>query len=510
MKPRDYQQEAIIATAKGFKEFDKQLIILPTGAGKTVVFAMQADRFRTKRNERTLFLAHRDELINQAADKIRSVTGVEPGIEKGQSHADRDKPFTVASIQTMQRNRLNSWNRDHFGFVVVDEAHHTLADSYLNTLGHFHDRAKVLGVTATPGRGDKRNLGEYYENISYEIGIVELIKRGYLSRVMIRTVPIKIDLNGIRQTAGDYKAADLSERLEPMFEKIIDGIQEFAPKRKTLVFLPLIKTSKLFVEMLRKRGISADHVDGEMEGRKDVLKAFNENRFQILSNAMLLLEGYDQPDVDCVIMLRPTRSTALYAQALGRGTRTAPHKENLLVLDFLWQFEKHNIIRPANIVAGTDGKAKAMTEISEEGGEIDLLELEAQAEDKLERALVKELENKNRRRRYSKMISLEELAVNVKKADIAKYEPTMRWHGEPPTDGQLKLLQKFKIDTEKIKFKGQASEIISTIMARQKASLATPTQMKWLTKFNHPNPSKCSFEEATKFLDEKFGKTVSN
>ena len=164
---RAYQMKALHQIHKGFEEFDRQLGVLPTGGGKTILFSRLAQDLQP---QRTLILAHREELISQAVDKLRTSTGIEAEVEMGDDRASLEAPVVVASIQTLMREpRRNRWPRDHFGLVVVDEAHHALADSYLNTLGHFHNHAKVLGVTATPDRGDKKNLGRYFQNIACEV-----------------------------------------------------------------------------------------------------------------------------------------------------------------------------------------------------------------------------------------------------------------------------------------------------------------------------------------------------
>jgi len=185
---RGYQVAASEAIQRGFTEYQRQLLVLPTGGGKTVVLAHLA---AINQPRRTLVLAHREELITQAVDKIRAITGLNADIEMADNHASSDAPVVVASIQTLMRSRRRErWARDHFGLVVVDEAHHSLADSYLGTLRHFDDHAFVLGVTATPDRSDKRNLGRYYQNIAYEVTLLDLIKQNWLAPIRVKTVPL--------------------------------------------------------------------------------------------------------------------------------------------------------------------------------------------------------------------------------------------------------------------------------------------------------------------------------
>ena len=215
---RAYQMKARQDIHAGFKEHDRQLAVLATGGGKTVLFSRLADDIQP---QRTLVLAHREELIDQAVDKLRASTGIKAQVEMGDQRASLDAPVVVASVQTLMREaRRGRWPRDHFGLVVVDECHHVLSDSYMSTLRHFHDHAKVLGVTATPDRGDKRNLGRYFQNIACEISLLDLIKQGWLAPIRVKTMPLQVDLEGVRTTGGDYSADDLGHALEPYLERI--------------------------------------------------------------------------------------------------------------------------------------------------------------------------------------------------------------------------------------------------------------------------------------------------
>ena len=193
-------------------------------SGKTILFAKLAEHYQPRR---TLVLAHREELINQAVDKIRKATGLVADVEMGDSHASLDAPVVVGSVQTLMReSRRNRFPRDHFGLVVVDEAHHVLAESYLSVMRHYDQYAFVLGVSATPDRGDKKNLGRYFQNIAYEISLLDLIKRQWLSPIRVKTVPLGLDLSGVRTTAGDFNPDDLAHAIEPYLGRIADVMVE--------------------------------------------------------------------------------------------------------------------------------------------------------------------------------------------------------------------------------------------------------------------------------------------
>ena len=287
---RGYQVAAHEAILRGFAEYQRQLLVLPTGGGKTVVLAQLA---ATHQPRRTLVLAHREELIAQAVDKIRAVTGLTAEVEMADSRASMNASIVVASIQTLMRTtRRERWPHDHFGLVVVDEAHHSLADSYLGTLRHFDEHAFVLGVTATPDRGDKKNLGRYYQNIAFEVTLLDLIRQNWLVPIRAKTIPLEIALNDVGTTAGDYNANDLGHVIGPYLERIADVVAEHA-HRKTLAFLPLVSLSRDFAALCCERGLCAEHVDGTSEDRAGILARFSRGETRVLTNAMLLTEGYD-------------------------------------------------------------------------------------------------------------------------------------------------------------------------------------------------------------------------
>jgi superfamily II DNA or RNA helicase len=500
VQPRPYQQHAIEAVRSGFDNFSKLLGVAPTGSGKTVLFSHIA---KNRLPERTLILAHREELIDQAIDKLFKATGIRAEKEKAEFAASLSASVVVASIQTMQR-RLEKWPQDHFGLVVCDEAHHSISSSWRSVLSHFDSNADVLGVTATPDRGDKRNLGSYYENIAFEISLFDLIHDGFLSRITIKSVPIEIDLKGVSQVAGDYDQSELGQRLEPYLHRIALAIREHASFRKVLVFLPLIHTSQLFVEECRKVGIAAGHVDGYAENRREILTSFARGEFDLLSNAMLLTEGYDDPSIDCVIVLRPTRSRSLYSQMVGRGTRISPVKENLLLLDFLWMHQKHNLIRPAHLIAKSDDEAEVITKIAEEksagGGqqEFELEGLATEAAEQRHEALRKQLEAN--RKKKTKHIDAMEWCMQMGQPDLADYEPVMQWESSPMTEKQSKLLKRAGIDVATISGRGHASKLIDVYFKNQKVTLASEGQRKIMQRMGHPDWEKATADQARKFF----------
>ena len=501
---RPYQERCVKAVWKGFGERRRLLIVIPTGGGKTIVFSILASDLQPRR---TLILAHRDELLRQAQDKLYKATGVIAEIEKAEEKASVRAPVVIGSVQTLMREkRLQRWPRDHFDLVVVDEAHHALAESYQSVLRHFDGHAKVLGVTATPDRGDKRNLGEYFEDVAFEVGLHELIRDQFLVPIKVRTLPLRIDLQSVRTTAGDYNEADLGSAIEPYLGAIVEELAAVIGKRKTLVFLPLIRTSQEFVRRCREAGLVAEHIDGQSEDRKDILDRFAAGEIQVLSNSMLLTEGFDEPSVECVVCLRPTKVRALYSQIIGRGTRVSPGKEDLLVLDFLWMTEKHSLVRPAHLVAPNEEIAQQMTEMSEGAagldGEQDLLELVSDAKEARERSLAEALAANAKRR--SRLIDPVEFALSLHEVDLADWEPTMRWHEDAPSPKQLEVLGRMGFDPDAIPNKGYAYVLMDKIMTRRDLKLSTPKQVFWLRRTGHPHPETATFDEASEWLSGCF------
>lgn len=511
MNLRPYQQSILDAVARGWQEFRRQLVVAPTGSGKTIMFANIA----AANPGRTLILAHREELIEQAIAKLQAATGIVADKEKADSFASHQARVVVGSIQTMCGERLLRWPSDHFDMVIVDEAHHTLAESYLETIGRFHGSARVLGVTATPDRGDKKNLGEYFENIAYEIGLFDLINtidpetgRPYLSPITLKAIPLRIDISSVGQSKGDFDKNELGNAIEPYLGQIAQTIREQAGFRRVLAFLPLIATSQKFVEACRGAGLRAEHVDGNSDNRAEILARFSRYEFDVLSNAMLLTEGYDDPGIDCVVVLRPTRSRPLYCQMVGRGTRTAEAKENLLLLDFLWHHSRHNLCRPAHLIAKTEEEAEAITQLAQdrkglpaevaEQCEFDLQGLAGVATHQREETLRKKLEE--HRNKKAKTVSAEEFALSHNSLDAAEYEPVMQWESNDITDKQARVLKRAKIDLETVRGRGHASKLIDLIFKDARLQLATPGQQKIMRRMGHPNADVATADEARKFF----------
>lgn len=506
MQLRPYQEEARVKVQQEWKEGRKRtLLVLPTGCGKTIVFSKIIED-RVKMGERVLVLAHRSELLEQASDKLMTATGLGTALEKAENTSIGSWfRVVVGSVQTMQREkRLSQFPPNHFDTIVIDEAHHAISDGYQRVLEHFGE-ANVLGVTATPDRGDMRNLGSYFDSLAYEYPLVDAIKSGYLSKITAITIPLELDISTVSQQAGDFKVSEIGTALDPYLEQIADEMVKQCKDRKTVVFLPLVKTSQKFREILNAKGFKAAEVNGESKDRAEILEEFDKDKYNVLCNSMLLTEGWDCPTVDCVVVLRPTKVRALYSQMVGRGTRLAPGKENLLLLDFLWHTERHELCRPAHLIASSPEVAKKMTENMAEDTEVEfsLLEAEEQAGKDVvaerEEALAKQLAEQRKKKR--KLVDPLQFEMSIQAEDLADYVPSFGWEMAPPSEKQLKALEKFGIYTEEIGNAGKAGKLLDRLNKRKDSGLTTPKQIRLLEGRGFRNVGMWKFEDASNLIN---------
>ena len=512
MELRPYQQEAKDAIFHSWDEgIQKTLLVLPTGCGKTIVFAKVAEEC-VRQGDRVLILAHRGELLEQAADKIGRSTGLGCATEKAEATCLGSWfRITVGSVQSLMReSRLNKFDEDYFNTIIIDEAHHCISDSYQRVLNHFHD-AKVLGVTATPDRGDMKNLGSVFENLSYEYTLPKAIKEGYLSPIKAVTIPLQVDLTGVGVQSGDFKAGDLGTALDPYLEQIAEEMKKYCVDKKTVVFLPLVKTSQKFRDLLNAKGFRAAEVNGESKDRAEILEDFDKDKYNVLCNSMLLTEGWDCPSVDCIVVLRPTKVRSLYCQMVGRGTRLSPEtgKDHLLLLDFLWHTERHELCHPAHLICESEEVAQKMTENLEKeaGCPMDIEEAEQTAADDVvaqrEEALAKQLAEMKRRKR--KLVDPLQFEMSIQAQDLSDYVPAFGWEMAPPSDAQKKTLEKLGIMPDEIDNAGKASKILERLDKRRKEGLTTPRQIRFLEGRGFQHVGTWQFDTAKHLIDRIAG-----
>lgn len=505
MELRPYQQEAKDSIFEQWESVDKTLLVLPTGCGKTIVFAKVAEEC-VRRGKRVLIMAHRGELLEQASDKIYKTTGLRCAVEKAEETCLGSWfRITVGSVQSLQREkRLSRFPDDYFDVIIIDEAHHCISDGYQKVLKYFSD-AKVLGVTATPDRGDMQNLGQYFETLAYEYTLPKAIREGYLSPIKALTIPLKLDLSGVGIQAGDFKSGEIATALDPYLEQIASEMEKYCKDRKTVVFLPLIKTSQKFRDILNTHGFQAAEVNGNSDDRAEVLEAFDRGDYNVLCNSMLLTEGWDCPSVDCIIVLRPTKARSLYSQMVGRGTRLYPGKTHLLLLDFLWHTERHELCHPANLICDNKEVAQKMTENMEEiaGCPVDIEEAEKQASEDVvaqrEEALAKKLSEMKRRKQ--RLVDPLQFEMSIQAEDLSGYVPAFGWEMSPPTDKQKATLEKMGIMPDEIENQGKATKLLERLNRRREEGLTTPKQIRFLENRGFKHVGTWKFESAKNLID---------
>jgi superfamily II DNA or RNA helicase len=348
MSLRPYQEAAIAAAIKPNVDIWRRLLVLATGAGKTVCAAEIINR-ALRPGRRALFLAHRDELITQAKAEIEGfVSDLHVEIEQADNRATRTKKLkkrrhvVVGSVQTLQRNRLQSWPQDAFDLIIIDEAHHSSANSYQSIVEHFGclddaRRTPLIGVTATPMRSDNVGLDVLFQEISASYNIRDLIEQGYLCDIRALSVRTETDLRSIKVTAGDYNARELEDAADNDERNalILAAHRKYAMDRPTIVFATGVAHAKHLADLFNASGVPAEAMYGAMEddARRDALERYRTGKTRVLTNCALLSEGFNAPQTSCIILGRPTKSSVIITQAIGRGTRLYPGKSDCLIID---------------------------------------------------------------------------------------------------------------------------------------------------------------------------------
>ena len=505
---RPYQSEARRRIhAEWEAGHQRTLLVLPTGTGKTVVFAAVAEDC-VRAGQRVLVLAHRGELLAQAADKIYRSTGLRCALEQAR-HSSLDSPLriTVGSVQSLgQEKRLAPSAHDWFAAIIIAEAHHAVTGGYRQVLDWFPG-ARLLGVTATPDRGEMQNLGKVFDSLAYEYRLQDAIAEGYLCPILAQTIPLQLDLTGVGLSAGDFAAEGIDSALDPYLDQIAAQMETYCAGRRTVVFLPLIKTSQKFCGILQEHGFRAAEVNGQDYNHRDraaVLDAFAAGDYDVLCNSMLLTEGWACPPVDCVVVLRPTKVRSLYSQMVGRGTRPSPGKKNLLILDFLWMTDRHELCRPADLLCEDHEVAARMTEtLAQTDGPKDISEAAQEAAADIvaqrEEALAQQLALQ--RRKKARLVDPLQYEMSIRAEDLSGYVPAFGWEAEAVTDKQAAALEKAGIDPAGVDSAGKASRLLDRLFQRQREGLATPKQIRCLEKYGFVHVGTWTFEAARNMID---------
>ena len=379
---RDYQEECvntIIDYAKT-KKVLKQVIVLATGLGKTIVFGHLPSKVKAK-GKKTLILAHREELLTQAKDRLLMIDpSLRIGIEQGDNIIANDLHLDVliASVQTLGRKgsaRIKKFNPEDYGLIIIDECHHATATTYKNILEHFdlikgaqktaHARI-LLGVTATPNRSDHVGLDEVFDELVYSYTLKQGIDNGYLSNIKAYTVTTATDISKVKTHMGDFAEKELAETInnDERNELIVSTYIEKFKDSKALLFASSVAHTEDITEMFKSAGVKAEYILGstKKEDRSRILAEFKTGKIKVLCNCAVLTEGFDEPSIATILMARPTKSSVAYSQMVGRGTRLDEGKDGLNLVDFVDNVGKNSIITLPSLfgipktLKGTKGK----------------------------------------------------------------------------------------------------------------------------------------------------------
>lgn len=490
--------------------FTKVLATAATGAGKTVMASALMEHWTVRQKNKALFLADTDELCDQAVEAIHESAGLFADLEKASSRASRQANVVVGSIQTIsQAARLKGWDPSHFGYVIADEAHMSMADGWQRVLKHFHKGgAKILGITATPERGDKKSLMKFYEHLAAEIPMAELIRERHLSPILVETVPLEIR---ITSEIGDGDNEAVGAEMVAYYGAIIERIKAHAAdRRKILVFHPSVAASKAFTSLLREAGETARHVDGSSPDRKEVVEGFKQGHFRFLNNCQMLTKGFDCRDIDCVIVLRPTKGRTPYVQMVGRGTRLfCPHgcsewcdhpdrKQNMLLLDFLWEFATHDVMGPADLMTDSPRQRQAVADYLKKGKPTDLIDADIAAMLERESELLDKL-RANAGRRGERLDAMTFAAI-MHQPELMDFEPVAAWEKHKPTEMQRKFMDRMGVDSRTVTSLGQAFHIVAALKRRNDFNLADMATLEKLLLAGVPDADRLTKWQAEQLL----------
>lgn len=537
---RPYQRNCSDSVFEEWKDNASTLAVLPTGCGKTILFA---DVIRRSFPRRAMVLAHREELIWQACDKIKKATGLNCEIEMGDYRAQNDaglfgrSPVVVSTIQTQSAGgdgggRMSKFDPSKFGLLIIDEAHHACSPSYRRVIDYYrtNPNLRVLGVTATPDRADEEALGQVFESVAFDYEILDAIHDGWLVPIEQQMVHVSgLDLSAIRTTAGDLNGADLAavmeseENLHRMAHPSIDIIGS----KRALVFTSSVKCAETLSEIFNRHrsGMSA-WVCGKTpkDERRKILADFNAGLIQVVCNCGVLTEGFDDSGVEVVIMGRPTKSRSLYSQMVGRATRPLPgivdgpetaderkfgisesSKPACLVVDFVGNSGRHKLVTSADILGGKvsdEAIERAISKAKKTGKPVRMSEALDEEEDLIKQEREKRrIEDEARRARLT--VKAKYSTQKVDPFDVFQIQPVKPrgWDsGKVLSEKCRRILQeRIGIDPDSIPY-SQGMQLVRVQLRRWEQKLCSFGQAKVLKKFGY-DTSNIKFDDAKALID---------
>jgi superfamily II DNA or RNA helicase len=533
MRLRNYQQEAIDSTIQKLNVVRSALLVMATGLGKSVCFSHLAKYY--KKFGRIMAIAHREELIMQAKGHFDRDCDTNSDIEMGElfaGHSMFKADIVVSTIQSQisgrDGGRMTRFDPKDFSLLIIDEAHHVCADTYKRVINYYtqNPNLKVLGVTATPDRADELALGQIFEAVAYQYDIWDGITDGWLVPISQQSVYVQgLDYSTVRTTAGDLNGKDLAAILE--FEENLHAIShpciELCGDKKTLVFAASVAQAERLAEIInRHKPEQAKFVCGKTptQVRRDMFRDYADGEFQYLVNVGIATEGWDGPDVQIVVMARPTKSRSLYTQIAGRGTRPLTGivdgiedaidrrdaieksgKPFLTIIDFVGNSGRHKLVTSADILGGKysdEVVALAKSNAQKKKKPTDIATELQQAEREIA----------HRRRAEEEAELRKQIKPSVKYRissgnpfdilDISPMENSPGHKDKQPTQKQVDYLAKYGVNTDGLSYL-QARQLVTEVLTRFKQSKCTYKQASWLARFDFPTD--LTFDQAKPFMD---------
>jgi superfamily II DNA or RNA helicase len=533
MKLRPYQNDAANACFEAWRENTSTLIVVPTGGGKTQIFADIIRRFQP---QRAIVIAHREELIFQARERIEMIAGVGCQVEMADMTASNDlftrAPCVIATVQTLHR-RLERFDPMGFGLLVIDEVHHATAGTYRKIIDHFKRNTdlRILGVTATPDRADEEALGQIFDTVAYDYEILDAIHDGWLVPVDQQVVHVgDLDFSQIRTTAGDLNSGDLAAVMEA--EKNLQGVVgsslEIIGERQTILFaVSVIQAEKACEIFNRHRDGMATFISGttDKEERRDKIAKFKNSQTQVLCNVGIATEGSDFPNVSVIVMARPTKSRSLYAQMAGRALRplaglvdqfetpderkaaiARSSKPSALLVDFAGNSGKHKLMTSADILGGKvsdEAIERAVVKVAKAGTAVRMVEV-LEEEEELLRVEKEQRRIADEARRARLVARVQYQTRKVNPFDVLDISPAKErgWDsGRKLSEKQAALLLKQGIDGRAMPY-AQAKQLLNNIFMRWDKRLATFKQCGLLKKhYPQLDIKTLSMKDASSMID---------
>ncbi len=541
IKPRPYQSQAVDCIFKEWESARSTLVVMPTASGKTILFSLVINRIQPLK---TMVLAHRQELIFQARDKIERVTGLKADIEMGEYKSSTSKdlfhPHAQVIVSTVQTHtaggdgggRMTKFNPMDFGLLIVDECHHGTSDSYKKVINYYlqNPNLKVLGVTATPDRADEEALGQIFETVAFDYEILDAIKDGWIVPVEQQMVTVEgYDLSSVRTTAGDLNGADLNAVMES--EKNLQGVAsstiDIIGGRRGIGFSASVNQARILSDIFNRHKTGmANWVCGktDKDERKKIISDFADGKIQFLWNCGVFTEGFDDSGVEIISMARPTKSRSLYAQMAGRAFR--PHesishrlndcpvnalrrsmiarsvKPSALIIDFVGNSGKHKLMTTADILGGnvSDEVLKAAVDAAKKSGGRVRMDKSIEEEEK-KIAERKQREQEEQARKAKLILTAKYTKQSVDPFDLLDIKPSKPrgWdEGKVASEKMRGILRKMKLDPDKYDYH-QTRQLVQAQMDRWHNGLCSMPQMKILK--NHGYNPNMTFEQAKKTID---------